>query len=110
MGELIDPPVVKAAIVGVSDDDHVLEIIGYPFQQGAPLTRALVDTGVSHIGLLCDDLPATRAELEAKGVEFLVSGIADIAGLKTTWFRDPFGVTFILLEKTKPSHPYWRQY
>ena len=59
---------------------------------------------------MCDDLDATRAELGAAGVEFLTSGTAGIAGLRTTWFRDPWGVVFILLEKTRSDRPYWRQY
>lgn len=33
-----------------------------------------------------------------------------IAGLRTTWFRDPHGTVFILMEKcTDPGKPYFRQ-
>ena len=52
----------------------------------------------------------TMAELEARGVEFLVSGIADVARLRTTWFVDPFGVVFILIEKSRPERPYYAQW
>jgi catechol 2,3-dioxygenase-like lactoylglutathione lyase family enzyme len=115
MGELLpDPPAVKAAILGNEAGDHVIEVIGYPnvpgSGAGAP-ARAFTDPGLSHIGLVCDDAAATRVELEAAGVEFMTTEVADIAGLRTTWFRDPWGVVFILVEKRKrPDRPYWLQY
>jgi hypothetical protein len=41
----------------------------------------------------------------------MTTGAADIAGLRTTWFRDPWGVVFILLQKRKrPERAYWKQY
>jgi methylmalonyl-CoA/ethylmalonyl-CoA epimerase len=113
MGELVPSPVaLKAAIVGVDGDDHVLEVIEYPNARGAvpdgpaDLTRP----GLTHIGLICDDLDATRTRLTAAGVTFLVSGIAEVANVRTTWIRDPWGVVFILVEKSDPEKPYWRQY
>jgi catechol 2,3-dioxygenase-like lactoylglutathione lyase family enzyme len=113
MGELIPTPVVlKAAIVGLGPDDHVLELIEYPKvgvatdQQAPDITRP----GLTHVGLVCDDLDSTRQELEKKGVAFLTEGIADVAGLRTTWFHDPWGTVFILLEKKLADRPYWRQY
>ena len=112
MGELVPSPVVvKAAIVGVDDGDRVLEIIEYPSATGPASGHAssLVDPGITHIGLVCDDVVATRAELEGKGVTFLTSGIADVAGLRTTWFRDPWNVVFILVEKQRVDRAYWRQ-
>jgi hypothetical protein len=48
--------------------------------------------------------------LKDKGVHFLVDGIADIAGVRTTWFTDPWGVVFILVEKGKPERPYFAQF
>jgi hypothetical protein len=62
------------------------------------------------VGLICEDLGATRTALERKGVRFLVDGIADIAGVRTTWFADPWGVVFILVEKSKPERPYFAQW
>jgi len=114
MSELIPSPVVlKAAIVGFGADDHVLELIEYPEagieprqSGGASVTRP----GLTHVGLVCDDLDRTRTEFEARGVEFLVSGVANVAGLRTTWFTDPWGTVFILLEKQREALPYWRQY
>jgi catechol 2,3-dioxygenase-like lactoylglutathione lyase family enzyme len=113
MGELVPSPVVvKAAILGLGADDRVLEIIEYPnvpasaVPPGAPIT----DPGLTHVGLVCDDIARTRVDLEGRGVTFLVSGIADLAGLRTTWFADPWGTVFILLEKRHGDRPYWRQY
>jgi hypothetical protein len=30
--------------------------------------------------------------------------------VRTTWFADPWGVIFILVEKRKPDRPYFAQY
>ncbi len=120
MGELVSDPSMKAAIVGFGDDgDRVLEVIEYLGLEGgvdgsdrraAPDIRALTDHGLSHVGLICEDLDATRAELESKGVRFLVSGIAEVARVRTTWFVDPWGVVFILVEKSRPERPYFSQW
>jgi hypothetical protein len=113
MGELLPGEVaVKAAIVGVGPDDHVLEVIEYPNEPPGPRRGAgrIIDPGLTHIGLVCDDIEATRAAYEDKGVRFLTEGIASVAGLRTTWFTDPWGVVFILVEKGRPDRPYWRQW
>ncbi|MCV7378552.1 lactoylglutathione lyase-like lyase [Mycobacterium alsense] len=114
MGELVSDPSMKAAIVGFpGDGDRVLEVIEYLKADGAegPGRRgALTEHGLSHVGLVCEDIDATRAELERKGVRFLVSGIADVARVRTTWFADPWGVVFILVEKTRPERPYFSQW
>ena len=113
MGELVPSPVVvTAAIVGFGTDDRVIELIDYP---AAPVVPAgpgrpsVTRVGITHVGVLCDDLHATRAELESRGVEFLTSGIADVAGLQTTWCRDPWGTVLILMEKREDDRPYWGQ-
>jgi catechol 2,3-dioxygenase-like lactoylglutathione lyase family enzyme len=110
MGQLISDPAMKAAIVGLGPDDRVLEVIEYLRADGDAHERRLTDVGLSHVGLVCDDIEATRAALEAKGVRFLVDGIADVARVRTTWFADPWGVVFILVEKTRPERPYYAQY
>ncbi|MGH9096369.1 MAG: VOC family protein [Acidimicrobiales bacterium] len=113
MGELIPSPVVvKASIVGLGADDHVLELIEYPkapVREARPGRPEITDPGLTHLGLVCDDIVSTRRELEGRGVEFLTSGIADVAGLRTTWFQDPWGNVLILLEKRHPDRPYWSQ-
>jgi len=114
MGELVPSPVaVKAAILGLpGGGDRVLEVIEYPRAPGRPrpADATVVDHGFTHVGLVCDDLESTRAELEAQGVRFLTRGIAAVMGLRTAWFADPYGVVFILLEKRDPAKPYYRQY
>jgi catechol 2,3-dioxygenase-like lactoylglutathione lyase family enzyme len=114
MGELLPKPViVKAAIIGVDDSgDRVLEVIEYPnVDAAAPAVANITTLGFTHIALLCDDVAATRAELETRGVRFLVSGIADVAGLRTTWFTDPWENVFILVEKVRRTdRPYYRQF
>ena len=113
MGELIAEPRLKAAIVGFPDDgDRVLEILEYPGTSGGTGRReaALTDHGLTHVALLCTDIEETRRDLAGKGVRFLVQGIADVARLRTTWFADPWGVVFILVEKSHPDRPYYAQW
>ncbi|SOX51984.1 VOC family protein, partial [Mycobacterium ahvazicum] len=113
MGELVADPTMKAAIVGFDDgSDRVLEVIEYLNVDGGDqrAAAALTDHGLSHVGLICADLEATRAELESKGVRFLVSGVADVARVRTSWFVDPWGVVFILVEKSRPGRPYFAQW
>jgi methylmalonyl-CoA/ethylmalonyl-CoA epimerase len=113
MGELIGEPRMKAAILGFPDDgDRVLEVIEYPGVDSNTGRRdaSLTDHGLTHVGLVCTDIDATRASLQAAGVDLLVSGIAEVARLRTTWFRDPWGVVFILLEKSRPDRAYFAQW
>ena len=111
LGELVPSPVVvTAAIVGFGDGDHVLELIEYPSVDVSQDDVSITRVGFTHVGLVCDDVEGTRSELEARGVEFLTAGIADVAGLRTTWFRDPWRTVFILMEKRAADRPYWRQF
>jgi catechol 2,3-dioxygenase-like lactoylglutathione lyase family enzyme len=111
MGQLVSDPRMKAAIVGFDGDgDHVLEVIEYLGAQGSDKRGGLTDHGLSHVGLICEDIDATRAELESKGVRFLVDGVADVARVRTTWFADPWGVVFILVEKSRPQRTYFAQW
>ena len=114
MGELLpDPVVLKAAIVGVDgDSDRVIEVIEYPAVAAAAAPPAdITRLGFTHVALLCDDVVARRRDLEAKGVRFLVTGVADVAGLRTTWFADPWQNIFILVEKVRrPDRAYYRQF
>ena len=114
MGEMVPGIAALAgAILGVRDSgDRVLEVIEYPSHPGQPKQRgwSLTDHGFSHVGLVCDDIAATRAELEARGVRFLTRGTAEIAGLRTCWFEDPYGNVFILMEKSAKQLPYFQQW
>lgn len=114
MGPLLPSPVVlRVANIGFTQDDRIIELIEYPeFGPSAPEARVaeLGQQGLEHIGLVCDDIVATRSELEARGVEFVVPDIATMVGVRTTWFIDPWKtVLFILLEKSNQSRPFWRQ-
>jgi extradiol dioxygenase family protein len=113
MGELVPPPVVvTAAIVGFGKDDRVIELIEYPaagIGAAGPVDPSVTRVGITHVGMVCDDLAATRSELEQRGVVFLTKGIAIVAGLKTTWCRDPWGTVIILMEKSDATRPYWSQ-
>jgi extradiol dioxygenase family protein len=112
MGELLPAPVaVKASIVGFEASDRVIELIEYPNVKGQRAgARSITTPGHTHVGIVCEDLAATRATLEQRGVRFLTSGSAEVAGLRTTWFEDPWGTVFILLEKSRSDRPYWHQY
>jgi catechol 2,3-dioxygenase-like lactoylglutathione lyase family enzyme len=115
MGALVPSPVaVKAAILGVGDDsDRVIEVIEYPNAPGRvrPADAAVFDYGFTHVALVCDDVAATAADLEAKGVRFLVDGVAEVAGLRTTWIADPWDNVLILVEKVRrPERPYFKQF
>jgi catechol 2,3-dioxygenase-like lactoylglutathione lyase family enzyme len=114
MGALVPAPVVvRAAIVGVEGDgDRVIEVIEYPSATvGAPAAASVTRLGYTHVALICDDVAATRRDYEAKGVCFLVDRVAEVAGLKTTWFADPWENVFILVEKVRrPDRPYFHQF
>lgn len=114
MGEFVPSPVVvHASIVGFGEDDRVIELIEYPAADVDPLDTGrppVTRIGITHVGMLCDDLVATRAELLGRGVEFLTAGIADVAGLRTTWCRDPWGTVIILMQKSEDARPYWKQW
>jgi catechol 2,3-dioxygenase-like lactoylglutathione lyase family enzyme len=113
MGAMIPGVALKAAILGARDSgDRVLEVIEYPKHQGRPKDAAwsLTDHGFSHVGLVCEDIAATRARLEARSVRFLTQGTAEITGLKTCWFEDPYGNVFILMEKRAKHLPYFGQW
>jgi catechol 2,3-dioxygenase-like lactoylglutathione lyase family enzyme len=114
MGEIVPSPVVvHAAIVGFGEDDRVIELIEYPVVDALPPEPgrpSVTRVGITHIGMLCDDIGATRAELQARGVEFLTAGIADVAGLQTAWCHDPWGTVIILLQKSEDARPYWGQW
>ncbi len=113
MGELVPPPVVvRAAIVGFGKDDRVIELIEYPaagIDAAGAGDPSVTRVGITHVGMLCDDLAATRSTLEKRGVPFLTKGIADVAGLKTTWCHDPWDTIIILMEKQDSARAYWSQ-
>ena len=73
MGELVDSPRLHAAIIGLpAGGDRVLEIIEYADSRGRPRPddASLTDIGLTHVGLACDDIAATRSLLTDRGVRF----------------------------------------
>src|SRR5580765_5545270 len=59
MGDLVPTPVVvKAAIVGIDGmSDRVLEVIECPeVACDAPAPASVLESGFTHVGLLCDDI------------------------------------------------------
>jgi catechol 2,3-dioxygenase-like lactoylglutathione lyase family enzyme len=112
MAELVPSPVVvKAAIVGFDADDRVIELVEYPNAPARARTDTrITDPGLTHVGIVCDDVDAERARLVDAGATALTAGTAAVAGLRTTWIRDPFGVVWILLEKGRADRPYWHQH
>ena len=87
----------------VMDGDAIRADMGEMLADPSMKAAGLADPGLTHVGLICDDLDETRKSLEDKGVRFLVDEIADIAGVRTTWFADPWGVVFILPRKRAHS-------
>ncbi len=86
MGELVPSPVVvHASIVGFGNDDRVIELIEYPaagIVPPDPAESAVTRVGITHIGMLCDDITDTRAQLEGRGVEFLTAWHRGRGGLE----------------------------
>jgi catechol 2,3-dioxygenase-like lactoylglutathione lyase family enzyme len=60
MGEIVPSPVVvHAAIVGFGEDDRVIELIEYPVVDALPPEPgrpSVTRVGITHIGMLCDDI------------------------------------------------------
>lgn len=67
--------------------------------------RHFKDSFMTHpvAGFLVDDIPAARAEMEAKGVEFIGPIHGDTEDYKWTHFRAPDGFVYELTYST--AHP-----
>jgi catechol 2,3-dioxygenase-like lactoylglutathione lyase family enzyme len=83
--------------------DTALELLEYrtpPSETERPL--ASNNRGASHVAFLVDDIEATKAELEAKGIEFygpvnlVDEGV--LAGWRWVYFDDPDGYPLELVE------------
>ena len=70
--------------------------------RAAPTAAPLEHPGASHVAFLVDDIEATKAELEAKGIEFYgrVNTVDDgvLAGWRWVYFEDPDGYPLELVE------------
>ncbi|NEM91829.1 VOC family protein [Galbitalea soli] len=83
--------------------DAVVELVEYgnrPEGNDTPIQQNYL--GAMHVALRVDDIVATKAELEAKGIEFLsdVNVVDDgvLAGWRWVYFHDPDGITLELVE------------
>jgi len=121
------PEAARRIVDAICDDDGPLRYGCDPLSEGDRQRQVgardaavvLVITGLAHTALHVADVAiigvdgvvATREALEERGVGFLVEGVADLAGLRTTWFADPWENVFILLEKvSRAARAYYRQY
>jgi len=83
--------------------DTTLELLEYkspPSETPAPLRSN--NRGASHVAFLVDDIEATKAELEAKGIAFFSPvNVVDegvLAGWRWAYFSDPDGYPLELVE------------
>ena len=83
--------------------DTTLELLEYkspPSETSAPLKSQ--SDGASHVAFQVDDIHATKAELEAKGVTFYSDvNVVDegvLAGWRWVYFEDPDGYPLELVE------------
>jgi catechol 2,3-dioxygenase-like lactoylglutathione lyase family enzyme len=83
--------------------DTMLELLEYsspPSETDGPLQSN--NRGASHVAFAVDDIEATKAELEAKGVTFYspVNMVDDgvLAGWRWVYFEDPDGYPLELVE------------
>jgi catechol 2,3-dioxygenase-like lactoylglutathione lyase family enzyme len=83
--------------------DAVVELVEYgnrPEDNDTPIQQNYL--GAMHVGFRVDDIVATKAALEAKGVEFFSDiNIVDegvLAGWRWVYFADPDGITLEMVE------------
>ncbi|HEY7691663.1 MAG TPA: VOC family protein [Gaiellaceae bacterium] len=83
--------------------DTTLELLEYsspPSETNAPLRSN--NLGASHVAFLVDDIESSKAELEAKGIDFYspVNVVDDgvLAGWRWVYFEDPDGYPLELVE------------
>jgi catechol 2,3-dioxygenase-like lactoylglutathione lyase family enzyme len=89
--------------VSLMAGDTTLELLEYnspPSETDQPLQSN--NRGASHVAFAVDDIEATKAELEAKGIEFYssVNAVDDgvLAGWRWVYFKDPDGYPLELVE------------
>ena len=93
---------LKIAFIGIPGSDHVLELIEYVAPRGIPADTATCNVGSAHLCFRCDDLPATYAAWQAKGVHFkslpVRIPLGRNAGGYAVYFLDPDGITLELFQ------------
>jgi len=103
LGPAVGVPGAVLRQVSLALGESTLELLEYrnpPSETPRPL--ASNNRGASHVAFLVDDIVATRAELEAKGIEFYsdVNVVDDgvLAGWRWVYFDDPDGYPLELVE------------
>jgi catechol 2,3-dioxygenase-like lactoylglutathione lyase family enzyme len=88
----------QVCLMAGSDIVELVEYGNTPNDEVEPQNRV----GAMHVALRVDDAVKTRAELEAKGIEFFseVNTVDEgvLAGWRWVYFRDPDGITVELVE------------
>ncbi len=103
LGPAVGVPGAALRQVSLKLGDTTLELLEYkspPSETATPLMSNNI--GASHVAFLVDDIEATRAELEAKGIEFFSAvNVVDegvLAGWRWVYFADPDGYPLELVQ------------
>lgn len=110
LGPAVGVPGANLKQVCLTCGDTLVELLEYT-QPEPPNEEPLPPNGIgaAHLAFRVDDIELSRAELEAKGVEFLseVNVVDDgvLAGWRWVYFTDPDGNTLELVEEayTRPE-------
>ena len=103
LGPAVGVPGAALRQVSLLLGDTTLELLEYkspPSETEGPLVSN--NLGASHVAFLVDDIEATKADLEAKGITFFsdVNVVDDgvLAGWRWVYFADPDGYPLELVE------------
>ena len=103
LGQAVGVPGAALRQVSLLLGDTTLELLEYknpPSETTAPLKSN--NEGASHVGFLVEDIEATKAALEAKGIEFYspVNFVDEgvLAGWRWVYFDDPDGYPLELVQ------------
>jgi catechol 2,3-dioxygenase-like lactoylglutathione lyase family enzyme len=104
LGPAVGVPGANLRQVSLWCGDSIVELLEYTSPEppnDAPLPPN--GLGAAHLALKVDDVARTKAELEAKGIEFLSEiNVVDegvLAGWRWVYFQDPDGNTLELVEE-----------
>jgi len=103
LGPAVGVPGAALRQVSLSVGDTTLELLEYkspPSETAKPLDSNCI--GASHVAFRVEDIQATKAELESKGIEFFsdVNAVDEgvLAGWRWVYFADPDGYPLELVE------------
>lgn len=101
-------PGSAARSVMMRQQGSFLELFKYssPLPRPGDANRPVSDAGITHVGLLVDDLDAEYVRLSAKGVRFHCEPGPPGPGMRGIYARDPEGNVVELIEITDHAHPF----